>query len=83
MRGPDWKYKNQDGGKGKEGVVKKIVEWRETPRSAVVVSWDETGEGNYRLGFKGKVSTHKNYGRMSHAIHDCSILLSLNLRGRM
>ena len=55
MRGPDWRYKDQDGGKGKEGMVTEITNWKNIPLSAVVISWDDADKHNYRLGYKGKV----------------------------
>ena len=55
MRGPHWEWDNQDGGKGNEGVVKKITDWQGTPASAAVVSWDCADKGTYRLGYQGKV----------------------------
>lgn len=55
MRGPDWRYKDQDGGKGKEGMVTEIMNWKNVPLSAVVISWDDADKHNYRLGYKGKV----------------------------
>lgn len=54
-RGPDWKYKDQDGGSGKEGDVSKITYWRDKQRSAATVCWNHAKKGNYRVGFMGKV----------------------------
>ncbi|MDC3321631.1 hypothetical protein OAV88_03420 [bacterium] len=56
-RGPDWSWKNQDGG-GK-GVVLAIVRWKNDPsprKYAVKVKWDATGDVNvYRYGAEDKV----------------------------
>ena len=56
-RGPNWaqNYGCQDGGAGKEGLVKEIVPWKKVPRSGVLVSWDEADKNKYRLCYKGKV----------------------------
>ena len=54
-RGPDWKYKDQDGGSGREGVVSKITYWRDIKCSAATVCWNHVKKGNYRVGFMGKV----------------------------
>lgn len=57
VRGPDWEWKDQDGGQNKEGEVKEIVGWKdETTKDAVRVSWKEGQRANiYRLGKDGKV----------------------------
>ena len=55
-RGPDWAYRNQDGGIGKFGTVKEITNWKGKPASAAVVLWESGTEGTYRRGYHGKVS---------------------------
>ena len=55
VRGPDWKWENQDGGEGKEGVVIDIRNWKHVPSSCVLVSWNYAKKGMYRVGFEGKV----------------------------
>ena len=51
IRGPDWKWKDQDGGEGGIGVVtqkKKTEGW-------VEVKWQQNGQTNsYRMGHDGK-----------------------------
>ncbi|XP_041378558.1 E3 ubiquitin-protein ligase MIB1-like [Gigantopelta aegis] len=47
VRGPDWKGKDQDGGKGHVGTVTHIFE------SRVTVIWDSGREFNYIAGAKG------------------------------
>ncbi|XP_055898216.1 uncharacterized protein LOC106053065 [Biomphalaria glabrata] len=48
VRGPDWKWKDQDGGEGHIGIVKKVI--RLPQKSSVKVIW-ESGDSNiYRAG---------------------------------
>ena len=56
-RGPDWKYKNQDGGSECEGVVIEITDWdNDSKRDAARVSWQRGQRENiYRIGREGKV----------------------------
>ena len=61
VRGPDWKWENQDGGEGKEGVVIDIRNWKHVPSSCVLVSWNYAKKGMYRVGFEGKVSLLINF----------------------
>ena len=56
VRGVDWRWNNQDGGEGKEGVVVELRNWKNLPKRGVLVSWDCAKKGTYRLGAKGKVS---------------------------
>ena len=60
-RGFDWKYGDQDGGEGGEGMVKKITNWKNVQRGAAIVSWDGARKGSYRLGFNGKVSDEAKF----------------------
>uniref|UniRef100_S4RTC7 RING-type E3 ubiquitin transferase n=1 Tax=Petromyzon marinus TaxID=7757 RepID=S4RTC7_PETMA len=55
IRGPDWKWGNQDGGEGGKGLVLTIKGWDSTSqRNAAQVRW--RGEINsYRLGASGKM----------------------------
>ena len=58
-RGPSWSWDDQDGGRGKDGVVLKTEDWKpEFPKSSVRVSWAYTGKQNYRVGYKGKVNEY-------------------------
>ena len=71
VRGPDWKWKDQDGGEGKEGVIKRMEGYSGIPRSAVIVSWNcTTKKGSYRLGYQGKVSHYPIIPR----IHSLSLM---------
>lgn len=57
MRGPHWKWKNDDGGGGDDGKVLDIVRWQgSSPRGGVKVKWRATKkEGTYRMGGDGFV----------------------------
>ncbi|XP_021345213.1 E3 ubiquitin-protein ligase mind-bomb-like isoform X2 [Mizuhopecten yessoensis] len=60
VRGPHWKWKNQDGSDGDEGEVKEVVTWESSKpkgyRGAVKVFWKRTDFiGTYRLGGDGCV----------------------------
>lgn len=61
VRAPDWKWGNQDGGSGNEGVVTEIGDWTQvSPRCAVRVKWRGNQTSNvYRLGHDGKVIFHR------------------------
>ena len=49
VRGPDWKWGDQDGGEGSLGTV--VEAGDETPSGrAVVVLWDNGMRSNYRCG---------------------------------
>ena len=56
VRGPDWKWGNQDGGAGLEGTVRGLRQWhpKDPPNvtTEVVVLWDHGLYGNYRFGYK-------------------------------
>ena len=52
MRGPDWKWNEQDGGVGCVGTLVELTE-QESERSAVV-QWDAGNQSNYRCGLDGK-----------------------------
>ena len=58
VRGPDWEWKNQDGGACMEGEVADVASWDndESAKNAVRVYWKEGQRSNiYRLGKDGKV----------------------------
>jgi E3 ubiquitin-protein ligase mind-bomb len=52
VRGPDWKWDNQDGGEGFVGTV--VVVGRpgsfSSPENTVIVQWDGGTRTNYRCG---------------------------------
>lgn len=56
VRGPDWKWENQDGGEGCVGTVVKIGQDKKSPVTAqlVWVQWDCGNKANYRAGVHGK-----------------------------
>lgn len=53
VRGPDWKWGDQDGGEGCLGTVSEIGDEVAAGR-AVVVLWDNGNRSNYRCGIEGK-----------------------------
>lgn len=56
VRGPDWEWGNQDGGRGKTGRVMDIRGWdNESGRSVATVTWSKGSTNVYRLGYKGCV----------------------------
>lgn len=54
VRGPDWKWEDQDGGEGNVGTIVKIgtESSSKTPDKTVVVIWDNNVETNYRVGYE-------------------------------
>lgn len=54
VRGPDWKWGNQDGGEGHVGTVVEIgkVGSATSPDKTVVVQWDSGSRTNYRIGYQ-------------------------------
>ncbi|CAL1544056.1 unnamed protein product [Lymnaea stagnalis] len=52
VRGPDWRYGDQDGGEGHVGTVVEIGGQRgsETPEKCVAVTWDSGVRKTYRAG---------------------------------
>jgi len=57
VRGPDWKWGEQDGGEGCVGTIATITSGTEDGRvsgSAVVVQWDAGNRCNYRCGLDEK-----------------------------
>lgn len=55
VRGPDWKWGNQDDGEGHVGTVVEIGKPGSTtsPDKTVVVQWDSGSRTNYRVGYQG------------------------------
>ena len=55
VRGPDWKWGNQDGGEGHVGTVVEIGKHGSptSPDKTVVVQWDSGTRTNYRVGYQG------------------------------
>ena len=54
VRGPDWKWGDQDGGEGCLGTVAESGDKSETPEGVVIVQWDNGNRCNYRCGLEGK-----------------------------
>lgn len=51
IRGPDWKWSNQDGSEGSLGTVERVSTWGGIAGSGVTVRWDKTQRVNtYRWG---------------------------------
>lgn len=55
VRGPDWKWGNQDSGEGHVGTVVEIGKpgSQTSPDKTVVVQWDSGARTNYRVGYQG------------------------------
>ncbi|XP_055949840.1 E3 ubiquitin-protein ligase MIB2-like [Argiope bruennichi] len=55
VRGPNWKWGNQDDGEGHVGTVVEIGKPGSTtsPYKTVVVQWDSGSHTNYRVGYQG------------------------------
>ncbi|XP_013397887.1 E3 ubiquitin-protein ligase MIB2 isoform X2 [Lingula anatina] len=55
VRGPDWKWSNQDDGEGHVGTVVEIGRpgSQTSPDKTVVVQWDSGSRTNYRVGYQG------------------------------
>ncbi|XP_063969456.1 E3 ubiquitin-protein ligase MIB2-like [Lytechinus pictus] len=53
IRGPDWVYKNQDGGKGHAGTILSLQAQCQPnfPKLSVLVQWDSGDKGLYRVGY--------------------------------
>lgn len=56
VRGPDWRWSNQDGGEGGVGTVVEVGGKADSssPPETVVVQWDLGSKTNYRCGYEGK-----------------------------
>ncbi|XP_071805761.1 E3 ubiquitin-protein ligase MIB2-like [Asterias amurensis] len=55
MRGPDWEWKEQDGGEGTVGVVCELDQSPGSYRSWVKVQWPSKSMNSYRCGKDGKM----------------------------
>lgn len=57
MRGPHWKWKNDDGGEGQEGKIQEVVTWAgKYHRGGVRVQWQtDSSVKEYRVGGEGCV----------------------------
>lgn len=55
VRGPDWKWGNQDSGEGHVGTLVEIGKAGSStsPDRTVVVQWDSGSRTNYRVGYQG------------------------------
>ncbi|XP_032233769.2 E3 ubiquitin-protein ligase MIB2 isoform X1 [Nematostella vectensis] len=55
VRGPDWKWGNQDGGEGSVGTVVVVGHpgSSTSPDKTVIVQWDTGNRTNYRCGYQG------------------------------
>ena len=62
VRGPDWKWGNQDGGEGNVGTVVEIgkIGSPTSPDKTVVVQWDTGTRTNYRVGYQGAYDLRVN-----------------------
>ena len=54
VRGPDWKWGDQDGGEGNVGTVVHPGENNGVRDETVLVYWDSGKQANYRAGYAGK-----------------------------
>lgn len=54
VRGPDWRWGEQDGGEGHAGTVVEVGKpgSSATPDRTVVVQWDAGSRTNYRTGYQ-------------------------------
>ncbi len=53
VRGPDWRYGDQDGGEGNKGTVIESSELDRLGPKTVTVVWDSGVEAQYRNGPEG------------------------------
>lgn len=55
VRGPDWKWGNQDSGEGHLGTLVEVGKpgSSSSPDRTVVVQWDSGSRTNYRVGYQG------------------------------
>ena len=59
IRGPDWMWSDQDGGRGHLGTITELIfndvdDETDNRPTAVKVTWDVGKKGNYRAGFEHK-----------------------------
>ncbi|OQR97917.1 Hect-domain containing peotein [Achlya hypogyna] len=69
VRGPDWKWSNQDGEPGSVGTVERISTWGGVKGSGITVRWDKNQRMNtYRWGAEGcfdiQIVTEDSDGRV-------------------
>ena len=81
VRGPDWKWSDQDGGEGHVGAVVVVGRSRSSssPDKTVVVQWDGGTRTNYRCGYQNAfdLCLYDN-GPAGKASHDIlSVLLKV------
>ena len=55
VRGPDWKWEDQDGGEGHSGTVVELLgssqaKTQSPPEGTVILQWDVGSRNNYRVG---------------------------------
>lgn len=55
VRGPDWRWNDQDGGEGNLGTVVEVGKTgsNTSPEKTVIVQWDNGARTNYRMGYHG------------------------------
>lgn len=55
VRGPDWRWNDQDGGEGNLGTVVEVGKSgsNTSPEKTVIVQWDNGARTNYRMGYHG------------------------------
>ncbi len=61
VRGPDWKWGDQDGGEGNVGTVVSSTSSTESETGKVTVVWDSRQQGQYRCGPKGFFDLRVSY----------------------
>eukprot|EP01084_Bolivina_argentea_P151646 264689_1 len=80
VRGPDWKWGDQDGGVGLEGTIYGLRQWHpKDPKNVVtevVVMWDHGLYGNYRYNYYGAydISIIKRPTDNYYGAYDISII---------
>ena len=54
VRGPNWRWGDQDGGEGHTGTIVEVGKpgSSKTPDRTVVVQWDAGSRTNYRTGYQ-------------------------------
>ena len=83
VRGPDWRWENQDGGEGNVGTVVGTETKSPIKAPIVWVRWDSGSKANYRAGVDGKhdlrVLDSANAGILDLLISNLCNLLTLLL----
>lgn len=54
IRGPDWKWRDQDGGEGSVGIIETISPWSGVEGEGMAVRWPNDTVFTYRWGADGK-----------------------------